>query len=83
MARSAGRAIGVEVIPEAVEDAKQNAARNGLENVTFLCADAGQAAQQAFFARLHAGVTAEEFGVLRTVLGKMLQNAQGEDQYGV
>lgn len=46
MARSAGRAIGVEVIPEAVEDAKQNAARNGLENVTFLCADAGQAAQQ-------------------------------------
>ena len=46
MARSAGRAIGVEVISEAVEDAKQNAARNGLENVTFLCADAGQAAQQ-------------------------------------
>ena len=46
-------------------------------------ARAGQAAQQAFFARLHAGVTAEEFGVLRTVLGKMLQNAQGEDQYGV
>ena len=46
MARSAGRSIGVEVIPEAVEDAKQNAARNSLENVTFLCADAGQAAQQ-------------------------------------
>ena len=43
----------------------------------------GRPAQQAFFDRLHAGVTAEEFGVLRTVLGKMLQNAQGEDQYGV
>ena len=45
MARKAGRAIGAEVIPAAVEDAKANAARNGVTNAEFLCADAAQAAQ--------------------------------------
>ena len=45
MARQAGRAIGAEVIPAAVEDAKANAARNEVTNAEFLCADAAQAAQ--------------------------------------
>ena len=45
MARQAGRAIGAEVTPAAVEDAKANAARNGVTNAEFLCADAAQAAQ--------------------------------------
>lgn len=36
--------IGVEIVPQAVEDAKLNARRNGVENARFLCADAGQAA---------------------------------------
>ena len=36
--------MGVEIIPAAIEDAKENAARNGIENARFLCADAGQAA---------------------------------------
>ncbi len=44
MARSAGRVIGVEVIEQAVEDAQDNAKRNGIENAEFLCGDAGQAA---------------------------------------
>lgn len=44
LARQAKRAIGAEVVPEAVEDAKGNAARNGILNAEFLCADAGQAA---------------------------------------
>lgn len=44
LARRAGRVIGVETVPEAVENAKENAQRNGLSNVEFLCADAGQAA---------------------------------------
>ena len=44
MAKAAGKVIGVEVIPQAVEDAKDNARRNGIENAEFLCADAGQAA---------------------------------------
>ena len=44
MAKSAGKVIGVEVIPQAVQDAKENAARNGIENAEFFCGDAGQAA---------------------------------------
>ena len=44
MASAAGKVIGVEVIPQAVEDARDNAKRNGIENVEFFCGDAGQAA---------------------------------------
>ncbi len=44
MASSAGKVIGVEVIPQAVEDARDNARRNGIENTEFFCGDAGQAA---------------------------------------
>ena len=46
LARRAKRAIGAEVVPAAVEDARANARRNGIENAEFLCADAGQAAQE-------------------------------------
>ena len=44
LAKAAGKVIGVEVIPQAVEDARDNARRNGMENVEFFCGDAGQAA---------------------------------------
>ena len=44
MAKVAGKVIGVEVIPQAVEDAKDNAKRNGVENAEFFCGDAGAAA---------------------------------------
>jgi len=44
MAKAAGKVIGVEVIDQAVQDAKDNARRNGIENAEFLCADAGKAA---------------------------------------
>ena len=44
MAGKAGKVLGVEVVPQAIEDAKDNARRNGIENVEFLCADAGEAA---------------------------------------
>ena len=46
MARRFGRLIGVEIVPQAVEDARQNARRNCITNARFLCADAGQAARQ-------------------------------------
>ena len=46
LARDAGKAIGVEIVDAAIEDAKRNAARNGIENARFFCADAGQAAQK-------------------------------------
>ena len=44
MASAAGKVIGVEVVPQAVEDAWDNARRNGIENAQFFCGDAGQAA---------------------------------------
>ena len=44
MAKAAGKVIGVEVVEQAVEDAKANAKRNGIENVEFFCGDAGKAA---------------------------------------
>ncbi len=46
LARRFRRVIGAEIVPEAVENAKQNAAANGVENAEFLCADAGEAAQE-------------------------------------
>ncbi|MBO4211572.1 MAG: 23S rRNA (uracil(1939)-C(5))-methyltransferase RlmD, partial [Oscillospiraceae bacterium] len=46
LSRKAGKVIGVELVPQAIEDAKENAARNGVENVDFFCADAGEAAQR-------------------------------------
>lgn len=44
MADRCSRLYGVEIISEAVEDAKRNAAANGIENATFLCGDAADAA---------------------------------------
>ena len=46
MARKAKKALGAEVVPSAVEDAKENAKRNGVDNAEFFCADAGEAALQ-------------------------------------
>ena len=46
MARHGRQAVGVEIVPEAVEDARQYAEKNRIHNVRFLCADAGQAAHQ-------------------------------------
>ena len=44
MAKAAKKVIGVEVVEQAVQDAWDNAKRNGIENVEFFCGDAGQAA---------------------------------------
>lgn len=44
LAAASARAIGAEIVPEAIADAKENAARNGVENVSFFCADAGDIA---------------------------------------
>ena len=41
MASKARSLIGIEIVPAAVECAKQNAAANGLDNALFVCADAG------------------------------------------
>jgi len=44
LARQTGRVYGVESVVDAVADARENAARNGIENAEFFCADAGEAA---------------------------------------
>ncbi|MBO5416675.1 MAG: 23S rRNA (uracil(1939)-C(5))-methyltransferase RlmD [Clostridia bacterium] len=42
MAKNVGRLCGVEIVPAAVECARENAERNGITNAEFLCADAGE-----------------------------------------
>ncbi len=44
MAKAAGKVIGVEVVEQAVQDARENALRNGIANAEFFCGDAGKAA---------------------------------------
>ncbi len=46
LARRAGEVIGVETVASAVDDAWENARRNGVTNARFLRADAAQAAAQ-------------------------------------
>lgn len=44
MAGDAKRVIGVEIVEQAVRDARENAELNGIENAEFLCGDASDAA---------------------------------------
>ena len=46
MADKAEELIGIETVAPAIEDAKKNAAANGIENARFICADAGEAAEK-------------------------------------
>lgn len=45
MAKKVKKLIGVEIIPEAIEDAKINAELNGIDNAEFICGDAPEAAK--------------------------------------
>ena len=53
LAQQAGKVIGAEIVPEAIENAKSNAALNGIKNAEFLCADAGEAASMLSARGLH------------------------------
>ena len=46
MANKVKSLVGVEIIPEAIEDAKKNALLNNIENARFICGDASLAAEQ-------------------------------------
>ena len=46
MAPHARQVIGVEVVEQAIRDARDNARRNGIDNAEFFCGDAGQAARR-------------------------------------
>ncbi|MBQ8623168.1 MAG: 23S rRNA (uracil(1939)-C(5))-methyltransferase RlmD [Oscillospiraceae bacterium] len=45
MADKVKKLIGVEIIPQAIENAKANAKANGVTNAEFICGDAGTVAQ--------------------------------------
>jgi 23S rRNA (uracil1939-C5)-methyltransferase len=45
LAHKAGQVIGVEIVPEAIENARQNATINGITNARFITGDAAKAAQ--------------------------------------
>ena len=45
--RGAGQVLGVEVNPDAVKDAIQNAKENGMKNAWFTCGDAGEFLEEA------------------------------------
>ena len=46
LARRAGRVIGAEIVPQAIEDARANALRNQVANAEFFCGDGGAVAQK-------------------------------------
>ena len=46
--------IGIEIIPQAIENARENAARNGMTNARFFCGDASDAAKILADCDLHA-----------------------------
>ena len=46
MAKKAKKLIGVEIIPQAIEDARLNASLNGITNAEFICSDASDAAHE-------------------------------------
>lgn len=46
MASKCKSLLGAEIVPQAVEDAKENAARNGVKNARFVCADAAEVAAE-------------------------------------
>ena len=77
LARHTKKAIGVEIVPQAIEDAKFNAAQNGMENAEFFCMDAGQAAKMLADRRIRPdvivvdpprkGVSADVIEAIRTM----------------
>lgn len=54
--KDGARLIGVEIIPEAVESAKANAAALGRNNAQFFCSDAGEAAGKLAAEDVHPDV---------------------------
>ena len=53
LAERFNRVLAAEIVPEAIENAKQNAINNKIDNITFICADAGDLAQRALATNEH------------------------------
>lgn len=46
LADHAKKVLGAEIVPEAIDDARENAARNGVKNAEFFCGDASDVAKK-------------------------------------
>ncbi len=73
MARRAGLVCGVEVVPQAVEDARANAAANGITNATFYVGKAEEVLP-AFYERYHSAAD-ERLRRLQTAVDSMAADA--------
>ncbi len=51
MARDCARVVGVEYVPEAIDDARENSALNGITNTVFFAGDMKDVLNDAFIAR--------------------------------
>lgn len=51
VARNSGKVVGIEYVPEAIEDAKHNSALNGIENTSFFAGDMKDVLSDAFIAQ--------------------------------
>jgi len=51
VSRQAKKIVGIEVVPEAIEDAKENAALNNISHAVFTAGDVVDVCNDAFFAR--------------------------------
>lgn len=78
MARYARQAIGVEIVPEAIENARQNAAVNGIRNASFFLGDAKDIARELAAEALRPQVIVVDpprkgldAGVIQTIAGMM------------
>ncbi|MFQ9772755.1 MAG: class I SAM-dependent RNA methyltransferase [Oscillospiraceae bacterium] len=56
LAPHAKRVLGAEIVPEAIDDARENAARSGVENAEFFCGGASDVAKKLAQENLRPGV---------------------------
>lgn len=56
LAQQAKQVIGIEIVPQAIQDAKINAELNGLKNIDFICSDAADYAAKVCAENLHPDI---------------------------
>ncbi len=74
LAHKAKQVYGVEIIPQAIEDARDNAKRNGIENATFFVGKAEEVLPE-FYDR--ASLTSKHFGDKKQLV-KTIQSTSGK-----
>ena len=56
MASRAKKVLGIEIIPQAIDNARENARINGIKNTEFICSDAAKAAEELSKNKTHPDV---------------------------